>query len=66
MQIVKIAFPVKRIYEETALQYQISYQQFHSWTLRFGQMGEAGLENRRSRWKEGQALRTELGKAQRN
>ena len=47
-----------------ALKYQVSYQQVRNWTLRFEQMGEAGLEDRRGRRKKDQAPRTELEKAQ--
>ena len=35
-----------------------------SWTLRFEQMGEMGLEDRRSRRKKDQTPRTELEQAQ--
>ena len=35
-----------------------------SWTLRFEQMGESGLENRRGHRKKDQVPRTELEKAQ--
>lgn len=34
-------------YGEMALKNQISYQQARTWTLRFEQMGEAGLQDRR-------------------
>lgn len=43
---------------------KVSYQQVHSWTLRFEQMGEASLEDRWGRRKKDQAPRTELEKAQ--
>ena len=47
-----------------ALKYQVSYQQVRTWTLRFEQMGEAGLEDRRGRRKKDQVPRTELEQAQ--
>ena len=47
-----------------ALKYQVSYQQVRTWTLRFEQMGEAGLEDRRGRRKKDQTPRTELEQAQ--
>ena len=47
-----------------ALKNQVSYQQVRTWTLRFEQMGEAGLEDRRGRRKKDQAPRTELEQAQ--
>ena len=40
------------------------YQQVRTWTLRFEEMGEAGLEDRRGKRKKNQAPRTELEKAQ--
>ena len=47
-----------------ALKYQVSYQQVRTWTLRFEQMGEVGLEDRRGRRKKDQIPRTELERAQ--
>lgn len=64
LQIVKDCIASGKDYGEMALKYQVSYQQVRSWTLRFEQMGEAGLEDRRGRRKKDQAPRTELEKAQ--
>lgn len=50
-------------YAGIALKYQISYQQVRSWTMRYIEMGEAGLEDRRGRRKKDQEARTELEKA---
>ena len=47
IQIVKDCIASGKNYGEMALKYQVSYQQVRSWTLRFEQMGEAGLEDRR-------------------
>ena len=47
-----------------ALKYKVSYQQVRTWTLRFEEMGEAGLEDRRGKRKKDQVPRTELEKAQ--
>ena len=47
-------------YGEMALKYKVSYQQVRSWTLRFEELGEAGLEDRRGRRKKDQTPRTEL------
>ena len=47
-----------------ALKYNVSYQQARTWTLRFEEMGEAGLEDRRGRRKKDQTPRTELEAAQ--
>ncbi len=51
-------------YGEMALKYQISYQQVRTWTLRFEEMGEAGLQDRRGLRKKDQTPRTELEQAQ--
>lgn len=51
-------------YGEMALKYKVSYQQVRSWTLRFEELGEAGLEDRRGRRKKDQTPRTELEQAQ--
>ena len=36
-------------YGETALKYQVSYQQAYTWVKKYQAMGEAGLEDRRGR-----------------
>lgn len=46
MQIVKECVASGHNYGEMALKYQVSYQQSRTWTLRFEQMGEAGLQDR--------------------
>lgn len=40
------------------------YPQIRNWTLRFGEQGEAGLEERRDRRKKNQVPRTELEQTQ--
>ena len=45
-------------YSEAAVKYQVSYQQVRSWVLRFKEMGEAGLEDRRGQRKKDQVPRT--------
>lgn len=47
-----------------ALKYQVSYQQVRTWTLRFEEMGEAGLQDRRGHRKKDQTPRTELERVQ--
>lgn len=42
----------------------MSYQQVRTWTLRYEELGEVGLEDRRGRRKKDQEPRTELEKAQ--
>ena len=51
-------------YGEMAIKYNVSYQQVRTWTLRFEELGEAGLEDRRGKRKKDQTPRTELEKAQ--
>ena len=64
MQIVKDCLENGRNYGEMALKYNVSYQQVRTWTLRFEELGEAGLEDRRGKRKKDQAPRTELEAAQ--
>ena len=51
-------------YGETALKYNVSYQQVYQWVKKHKELGEAGLEDRRGHRKKDQAPRTELEKAQ--
>ena len=64
IQIVKDCLASGKKYGEMALKYKVSYQQVRTWTLRFEEMGEAGLEDRRGKRKKDQKSRTELEKAQ--
>ena len=64
IQIVKDCLASGKKYGEMALKYKVSYQQVRTWTLRFEEMGEAGLEDRRGKRKKDQKPRTELEKAQ--
>lgn len=64
LEIVKDCLASGKNYGEMALKYQVSYQQVRNWTLRFEEMGKAGLEDRRGKRKKDQAPRTELEKAQ--
>ena len=63
VQIVKDCLASGKNYGEMALKYKVSYQQVRTWTLRFEEMGEAGLEDRRGKGKKDQVPRTELEKA---
>ena len=45
-------------YSEAASKYQVSYQQVRTWVLRFKEMGEPGLEDRRGQRKKDQVPRT--------
>lgn len=63
LQIVKECLENGRNYGEMALKYHVSYQQVRTWTLRFEELGEAGLEDRRGR-RRNQIPRTELEAAQ--
>ena len=64
LEIVKDCLASGKNYGEMALKYKVSYQQVRTWTLRFEEMGEAGLEDRRGRRKKDQKPRTELEAAQ--
>lgn len=64
IQIVKECIASGKNYGEMALKYKVSYQQVRSWTLRFEELGEAGLEDRRGKRKRDQTPRTELEQAQ--
>lgn len=46
-------------YGETAMKYQVSYQQVYTWVKKFGELGEAGLEDRRGQRTAQQEPRTE-------
>ena len=51
-------------YGEVAIDYNVSYQQARSWTLKYIEGGEAALEDRRGQRKKDQQPRTELEQAQ--
>ena len=51
-------------YGEVAIEYNVSYQQARSWTLKYIEGGEAALEDRRGQRKKDQQPRTELEQAQ--
>ena len=64
VQIAKECIASGKNYGEIAQKYQVSYQQVRTWTLRFEELGEAGLGDRRGRRKKDQTPRTELEEAQ--
>ena len=64
IHIAKECFAAGKNYSEMAVKYNVSYQQVRSWTLRYEELGEAGLEDRRGRRKKDQEPRTALEKAQ--
>ncbi len=64
IQIAKESISSGKNYGEIALEYNVSYQQARTWTLRFEELGEAGLEDRRGRRKKDQTPRSELEQAQ--
>ena len=47
-------------YGETAIKYNVSYQQVYTWVKKFRELGEAGLEDRRGKRVAEQDPRTEL------
>lgn len=64
IQIARECIASGKNYGELAIKYNVSYQQVRTWTLRFEELGEAGLEDRRGKRKKDQSPRTELEKAQ--
>ena len=64
IQIAKECLASGKNYGAIALKHNVSYQQARSWTLRFEEIGEAGLEDRRGKRKRSQVPRTELEAAQ--
>ena len=64
LEIVKDCLASGKNYGEMAQKYKVSYQQVRTWTLRFEEMGEAGLKDRRGKRKKDQTPRTELEAAQ--
>lgn len=47
-------------YGETAMKYNVSYQQVYTWVKKFSQLGEAGLEDRRGKRVQKQEARSEI------
>ena len=58
--IVKDCLANGRNYGETAIKYNVSYQQVYTWVKRFTELGEAGLEDRRGKRKANQEPRSEV------
>ena len=64
IQIAKECLEFGNNYGEIAKKYGISYQQARTWTLKYKELGESGLEDRRGKRKYEQEPRTELEQAQ--
>ena len=64
IRIVRECLESGKDYGAMALKYGVSYQQVRGWTLRFEELGEVGLEDRRGKRKKNQTPRTELEAAQ--
>jgi len=64
LQIVQECLASDKNYGEMAKKHKVSYQQVRTWTLRYIEVGESGLEDRRGKRKKDQTPRTELEKAQ--
>ena len=58
LEIVKDCIENELSYSEAAVKYQVSYQQVRTWVLRFKELGEPGLEDRRGQRKKDQVPRT--------
>ena len=64
VQIAKECLEAGKNYGAIARKHNASYQQVRTWTLRFEEIGGAGLEDRRGKRKRTQVPRTELEAAQ--
>lgn len=64
IKIAKECLASGKNYGEMALKYKVSYQQARTWTLKYEELGEAGVEDRRGKRKKDQEPRTELEAAQ--
>ena len=64
IQIAKECYASGKNYGELALKYNVSYQQVRTWTRKYEELGEVGLEDRRGRRKKDQEPRTPLEEAQ--
>ena len=63
LQIVRECLSSGKNYGEMGKKYNVSYQQVRTWTLRYIELGESELEDRRGRHKKDQTPRTELENA---
>ena len=59
IEIAKDCIANGKNYGETALKYQVSYQQVYTWVKKFSELGEVGLEDRRGQRTAQQEPRTE-------
>jgi len=60
IQIVKECLENGSNYGDTAIKYNISYQQVYTWVKRYAELGEAGLEDRRGKRTVEQEPRSEV------
>ena len=60
IQIVKDCLENGSNYGDTAIKYNVSYQQVYTWVKRFAELGEAGLEDRRGKRTVEQEPRNEV------
>ncbi len=60
IQIVKDCLENGSNYGDTAIKYNISYQQVYTWVKRYAELGEAGLEDRRGKRTVEQEPRSEV------
>lgn len=64
IEIAKACIESENNYGFIASKYGVSYQQARTWTLKFKELGNEGLEDRRGQLKRDQTPRTELEQAQ--
>lgn len=58
IEIVKYCLESGNNYGETAIKYNVSYQQVYTWVKKYLELGEAGLEDRRGKRTVSQEPRT--------
>lgn len=59
VEIVKTCIANEKNYQETALRYEVSYQQVYQWVKKYEEMGESGLLDRRGHTKPVEELTAE-------
>ena len=60
IEIVKECLENGSNYGDTAMKYNVSYQQVYTWVKRYAELGEAGLEDRRGKRTVEQEPRSEV------
>lgn len=64
VEIAKYCIKHGNNYGDAAIKYNVSYQQARNWTIRYTELGESGLEDRRGKRKVNQEPRNDMEKLQ--